>query len=399
MRRLLDRLVGGDLRRGAPIRNEVPLAWRSLTANRRHLARAAAGIAFAILLVLVQLAVQAAFIDSALEVIRRIDGDLVMISSVKQRWTQVSPFPAERLAQALAMPGVHQVAPLYQDLRQGVWKNPHDRSTSMIQVLAVDPDKPVFDLPDITAGLAGLKEPGTVLVDARSRGFLGPGVAGMETELNGRAVRIIGSFPLGPDFIVNGTVLMSDRSFKTIFPASAHRDRIEVGVVRLTQGADPAVEAQRLQATLPNDVRILTRRQFVDLEARFQAETTSVGPIFTMGVVFGFIVGMVISYQVLFSELSEQRAQYATLKAMGYDNRTLLGVVLRQSVFYAVAGFVPALLLSLVLARALAEVTLLPMRVSIGMAGLALVLALAMCLLAGLLAVRRVMAADPAEVF
>ncbi len=47
-----------------------------------------------------------------------------------------------------------------------------------------------------------------------------------------------------------------------------------------------------------------------------------------MGTIVGFVVGMLISYQVIYTDLSDQLPQYATLKAMGYGTRYLLRVVL-----------------------------------------------------------------------
>lgn len=378
----------------------VPLAWRNATADPRRLARAAAGIAFAILLVLVELGFQAAFIDSALEVIRRLDGQLVMVGAGKERWTKSAPFALARLEQALAVPGVARTAPLYR--QDGPWKNPSDRSSGVMQVLAFDPDRPVFLLPEATAGPAVLKQPGTVLVDRRSRRFLGPGSPGMTTELGRREVRIAGTFALGPDFIVDGTVLTSDRTFKTLFPdVFSRRDgrTVELGLISLAPGADAATVRRDLAALLPDDVRLLTRDEILALETEFQANTTSVGPIFSMGVVVGFVVGLLICYQILYSELSDQLPQYATLKAMGYGNRSLLAVVVQQALLYAVAGFVPALLLGIGLFAVLGEASLLPMRVTAATAVTGLAVAAAMCLAAGLLAVRRVMAADPAELF
>ena len=59
----------------------VPLAWRNMLADKRRLLRSTGGIAFAVLLMLMQLGFRGAFIDSALEVIYSIDGDIFLTSS------------------------------------------------------------------------------------------------------------------------------------------------------------------------------------------------------------------------------------------------------------------------------------------------------------------------------
>ena len=57
----------------------------------------------------------------------------------------------------------------------------------------------------------------------------------------------------------------------------------------------------------------------------------------------GFVVGAIIVYQILFADVSDHLAEYATLKAMGYTNRYLFGVVLQEAIILAVLGFLPGL--------------------------------------------------------
>ena len=118
-----------------------------------------------------------------------------------------------------------------------------------------------------------------------------------------------------------------------------------------------------------------------------------------MGTAIGFIVGLMISYQILYTELSDQESQYATLKAMGYKNGYLVRVVLTQSAFYGVVGFLPAWAAGLIIFKIIGDRALLPMHLSPGIAIGTVVLTVSMCLVAGALAVRRVLDADPAEVF
>jgi putative ABC transport system permease protein len=144
---------------------------------------------------------------------------------------------------------------------------------------------------------------------------------------------------------------------------------------------------------------VLTKAEFVALERAFQNSVSPVGPIFAFGTLIGFAVGMLISYQIMFTDLSDHMPQYATLKAIGYPNRYLVGVVLQQAAFYALAGFVPAIALAALVFWAVGEVALVPMEMGAGLAALCLALTVGMCVISGLIAVRRVLSADPAEVF
>jgi putative ABC transport system permease protein len=241
-----------------------------------------------------------------------------------------------------------------------------------------------------------------VIVDRRARGFLGMASGTGDTEINFRPVHIIGSFALGPDFMSDGTVMMSQATFARLLPRSpesAGAMPVEFGIVKINPGEDAARVQQALRSALPNEVRVLTKPQLVAFERDFQADLSSAGPIFWMGTVVGFVVGMLISYQIIYTDLSDQLPQYATLKGMGYENFYLVRVVIEQAALSALAGYVPAWLLCLVVYRAIGEVALLPLRMTVPLTLLSLGLTLGMCLLSAILAIRRVIAADPAEVF
>ena len=381
----------------------VPLAWRNLTADRGRLARSAAGIGFAVLLMFIQLGFREAFIDSSLALPRALDGELIVVSATKYRIGHNDTFPRRRLTQALAAEGVAEAAPVHAEWKRSVWKNPQTRESFTMQVLAFDPDRPVFAIPEIEAARHALKMPDTVLMDSRGRRFLGEAEIGLETELARREVKIVGTFPLGPDFTNDGTLITSERTFFNLFPnlatGLAETGRAEIGVIRLRPGADAARVKERLAAALPNDVVVLTKAEFVALERAFQNSVSPVGPIFAFGTLIGFAVGMLISYQIMFTDLSDHMPQYATLKAIGYPNRYLVGVVLQQAAFYALAGFVPAIALAALVFWAVGEVALVPMEMGAGLGLLCLALTVGMCVLSGLIAVRRVLSADPAEVF
>ena len=221
-----------------------------------------------------------------------------------------------------------------------------------------------------------------------------------EAELNGTKVTVVGSFALGPDFQSDGTVIMSDRTFASLFPGPAgSSSEVDLGVIKIGSGEDAAAIKQALSKALPDTIAVFTKSELVEFERKFQAKVSSAGPIFAMGTIVGFVVGMLISYQVIYTDLAEQQPQYATMKAIGYRTRYLVQVVLEQATLSALAGWVPACLVSIVLFRIVGEVALLPLQMTVELALVSLVLTLSMCLISAVLAVRRVILADPAEVF
>jgi putative ABC transport system permease protein len=380
---------------------EVPLAWRNVMSDKRRLARSTGGIAFAVILMLIELGFRNAFLDSALEVIRHIDGDIVMVSSTKYRTGRKDSFSRRYLYEARAAAGVASVRPIYGNV--SMWKNPQDGKNYAVSVLAFDPDASPWTWPEVTDRSAALRQPETVLFDSRARRFLGRADAGTTTELGGRTVHVVGTFPLGPDFLADGTVMTSDRNFLEMF-ADRRLDPteladVEFGVVKVEPGADIAAVQAGLRRDLPGNVLPLTKAELIAREVDFQVRTSSVGPIFDLGAIIGFVVGMLISYQIIYTDLSDQLAQYATLKAIGYENRYLVRSVLQQAALYAVAGLLPAWLIAWLIYFAIGEIALLPMRLTLELAATSAFLTLTMCLLSGLVAVRRVLNTDPAEVF
>ena len=379
----------------------VPLAWRNLTANRRRLARSIFGIAFAVVLMLIEFGFRNAFLNSSLELIRRIDGDVILVSSTKYRAGRKDAFSRRQLYLARGVEGVASVRPIYGDV--AIWKNPQTQKHFSVNVYGFDPDASPWFWPEIDAHREALKQPDTVLFDSHARSFLGRAIDGTETEVGRRRVRIVGTFALGPDFLADGTLLTSDRNFLTMFarrPLSAGElDDVEFGVIKTAPSANVAAVIAALRQTLPGNVVPLTKAELIALETTFQTKTSSVGPIFDLGAIIGFIVGILISYQILYTDLSDQLSQYATLKAIGFDDGYLVLSVLKQAGLYALTAMVPAWLVAEILFRVIGNLTLLPLQLTAGLLFFSAGLTLMMCLLSGFAAMRRVLDADPAEVF
>jgi putative ABC transport system permease protein len=380
----------------------VPLALRNLLANKRRLVRSSAGIGFAVLLMLVQLGFERGFFAASLAMVNQLDADLVIISASKYQFHSRDPFAAGILDSAGKVAGVASVAPLYASWQDFFWKDPAGDKVYLVQAFAFDPDRPVFLLPEIEAQRARLKEADAVIVDRRARSFLGMAGAAGDTKINGRTVHVVGSFGLGPDFMSDGTVMMSEATFARLLPGNPGRAAalpVEFGLVKTRPGEAAAGVRQALAAALPADVRVLTKPQLVAFERDFQADLSSAGPIFWMGTVVGFVVGLLISYQIIYTDLSDQLPQYATLKGIGYETGYLVRVVVEQAALSGLAGYLPAWLLCLVVYRVIGALALLPLNMTWQLTLLSLGLTLGMCVLSACLAIRRVIAADPAEIF
>jgi DevC protein len=139
---------------------------------------------------------------------------------------------------------------------------------------------------------------------------------------------------------IDGTVLTSDLNFLRIFP-QRQKGLIDIGLIKLRPGADAAGIRDAMKEEFPSDVVVLTKQDYIQREKYYWNTSTPIGYVFTFGVIMGFVVGAIIVYQILFADVSDHLAEYATLKAMGYPNRYLFGVVFQEAVLLAVLRLRP----------------------------------------------------------
>ena len=310
------------------------------------------------------------------------------------------PFAIERLYEAAGIEGVERVMPLYTGYLQ--WKNPETRISRAMFLYGINPNDPVFLLPEFEdpALRYALQEPNTVLLDRLSRPEFGPLEVGVVTEVDGRQVRINGLYTLGGGFAADGTVIMGDVNFRRYFERRPE-GLIDLGIIKLVDGADPAAVRDTLRQILPEDVEVFIQAEIVEREKDYWIGTTSTGFIFGMGVSVSLVVGAAIVYQILYTDIADRLPEYATLKAMGYTNRYLFGLVLQAAGILGVLGYVPGFVVSLVLYQLTLKATngTLPIGMDSDRALLVLGLTLVMCTFSGFVALQKAVTADPAEVF
>ena len=380
----------------------IPLSWLLLTRQPVRLLVALAGISFAGILMFMQLGFRDGLFDASVTVHRLFDADVVLISPRSASSVRMAGFPRRRLVQTLADPAVEGVTPVHWGLM--LWRNPETRRNRAILALGFSPDDPFFIDPSLAEKTNVLKQKGRILFDQLSRPEFGP-IADwyrdgrvVETEISGNRVRVAGLVSLGTSFGADGNLLTSTETFLDLMPQKPP-GAIEVGLVRLKPGADPDQVVARLRDRLPNDVSVLTKQGFIDFEQNYWKSSTSIGFIFTLGAAMGFVVGCVIVYQVLYTDVSDHLPEYATLMAMGYRLSHLLGVVIREGLYLAALGYVPAYLAGQGLYWFVRDATKLPVGMDLSRALTVLVMILVMCMVSSLLAMRRLVDADPAEIF
>lgn len=381
---------------------KIPLPWLQLTREKPRLLVALAGIAFADILMFMQLAFREALFESNVRLHSSLQGEIVLINPQSNAVLALESFSKKRLYQALAVKEVASVVPIYVDFT--AWKNPQTRELSEVQVIGTNPREQVFDLPGVQQNIEKTKMPDIVLFDRGSRKEFGPIAEEFEqgktikSEVGGRRIKVGGIVELGASFGADGNLITSDQNFLRLFE---ERDQglIDIGVIKLKPEANAEVALEKLRKYLPEDVQVLSKQEFIQKEKDYWASSTPIGFIFALGTVMGFIVGTVIVYQILYSEVSDHMAEYATLKAMGYTDRYLLLVVFQEALILATLGYMPGFAFALFQYNLAKNATLLPIVMTTSRAVLVLVLTIVMCFISGAIAVRKLRAADPADIF
>ncbi len=220
----------------------------------------------------------------------------------------------------------------------------------------------------------------------------------LEAEVNRQNIQVTGLFTIGTSFAADGNVITSDSTFLKLFPEH-QPNQIEVGLIHLKKSIDPTKLQAQLAREMLGDVRVLTPLGFAAVEKYYWESQGTIGFIFGLGVVVGFIVGIVIVYQILYSDVADHLPEYATLKAIGYSDRYLLGVLLQEALLLAVLGYIPGFLISIALYQLTYTATLLPIGMTLSRAITVFLLTVAMCSFSGAISMRKLQSADPADVF
>jgi len=374
-------------------RASLGIGIRLIAFNPLRLLGAFAGVGVAVAVMFIEFGLLMGILNSQALMATLIRGDLVVLDEGRtdlHKWDRLSRI---RLNQIAAAHGVGDVIPIYQDT-VGL-RDPETNAVRRILVIAFPPEDLPIAIGDAQEIAAALRVQNTILFDRRSRPIYAAMNLGGEAELNGQSYRVGGFVDLGPDIVHDGAVIMSDASW---FARSPNAQPI-MGVIRLDGGADLEDVRGRLVASLPDDVAIFTPAELRRREFEFTLRSAPIGFLFGIGMLAGLVIGAITCYQILFNEIVDRLKQYATLKAMGFSEMFLRGVILEQALLLSLGGFGGGILLAWGAYAYIADRTALAMRLGSFDIGLILVLATAMCIIAGFLALRRVTEADPADLF
>jgi putative ABC transport system permease protein len=380
----------------------IPLAWLQLIAEKKRFLTAMAGVTFAVTLMMYQLGTYFAVLTKVVFPHMALQGELALTGKDYDNFYSNVPFSLRQLYQAQSLAEVDSVAPLYIDF---TWiKNPVTLQSKKIFIFGIDPSQNAFQFPEVSRNPECLKIDEYAFYDSLSLKEFGPIAALFQrqgevlTEVGGRQMKIKGLIHMGGTIAAAGHLLVGERAFFRIFPEHPPH-MISIGMIRLKPGADPTAVARRLEKTLPPNVHVWTREALMRAEKTYWNERSPIAFVFLGSMLVSLIVGAVIVYQILYTDVSDHLQEYATLKAIGVPDRYFSGLVIQEALILLVAGFIPGLGLTGFLYHLSRVKAALPMYMSFKILATVFVLSFIMCVTAGMLALRRLHSADPAEVF
>ena len=374
----------------------LALAWRILTYDKGRTALAVAGVFMAILLVFAQLGFFIAVPQGGLLLYDRTRFDLLIASTGYEYQVQPGEFPRSQLDKARTAPEVALAAPLYFGFAK--WHSGENGKAPDVFVIGLDPRDRIFTVEDVNRQLPILEQPNTALVDSATRSMFGPLTPGRVVEIEGDKVKIGGDYVLGTGFMGLGVILVSETNFVHLFPYR-NLGKVNLGLIQLKPGIDSDRAAASLRELLGSDIQIFTRPELEAHETAYWTTRTSVGLLFGSGLMISFIVGVMVVYQILATQVGRQLPQFATLKAVGYGDPFLNGTVVAMALLVAMAAFFPALAAALGLYAVVRNETLLPVEMSGTRIAVVFAAALAMAAASALLSMSGLRRADPADLF
>jgi len=380
----------------------IPLSWLQLKHEKMKLFAAVAGVMVSVVLMWMQLGLMKALFASAVVFHGSLAGELIVIHSQYEHLLHSKTFSSRLLNRLRGSPDVEETFAICLAIVE--WKNPWNGEMRSMQCYGVETNKPSMELPGFAEQIHELRKTDVFLYDRKGRPRYGNVVAAVERkeliepEINRRRMTLTGLIDLGASFGADGNILVSHANFLRLFPARKP-GLIDVGVVKLRPGVSIESAQQNFQSMLGKEVRVLTREEFKEVELIYWRAATPIGIIFTAGTVVGFFIGFIVVYQILYTEVTNHLPQYATMKAMGFSNGYLYRLVLEQSFQLAMMGFVPGTLAAAGLYAALRKVTLLPLILDPGRGAALAIVTVLMCTVSGMLALRKLASADPADVF
>lgn len=386
------------------ILNDLPLAWLQLKRQPVKYLVAIAGIGFAALLMYMQIGFQSGLLTSSTTFYAALDADLVLISPKTVSSGSFSQFPQSQLFRANGYEDVESVIPMY--VTNIVAQKLGGQKPTSLRVIGYDPDVTALTVDAINEQSTNLKTAGYALFDTEGNSRTGP--VAKAIEQNGyqfltlynlsQTFRTVGLFGLGSTFAADSNIVTSAGTAIQLAD-QLNFGEISLGLIKVKNKKSVPQLQKNLRELYGGEIQVLTKDELIAQEQNYWNTSSSFGVVFGFGTFMGVIVGGVMVYQVLYTDVTDHLKEYATLKAMGFSNQFILGIVIQEAILLGVSSFIPSTLVSAGMYAFLTSASGISIQMTHQKIGLVGALTVGICAASAAIAVNKLRDADPASVF
>ena len=352
------------------------------------------GVTFSVVLIFAQVGVYLGFMQNASSIIDHTDSDIWITSKHSSNFDWARPIPETRAAQAREAPGVLWAKKMI--LAWSVIRLPNGGSEG-IELIGYDPDTGIGGPWRMEAGDPDAVKGGDrIIIDASARRKLGGFEVGDHREVEEKRVEIVG-ISKGIANITTAPYIFASHDVARKLSLYIGPDQTVFVLVKTAPGADVGAVVQELKRRLIG-VDVYTKADFSYKTRRYWTIETGMGLGFLLTAVVGFLVGLVVVSQTIYTSTMEHLREYGTLKAIGASNRVIYAIIFDQAIINAIIGYALGLITSLSLVGGYAKAGIAmvippPLMVAIFFA------TIVMCLSASFISIRKAAQIDPAMVF
>ena len=364
----------------------VPIARRNLFAEKGRFVISVAGVAFAVLLILIVLALYRGFSRTG-QTFKVLPGDLwVVQQGTTDPFHSLSLLDSERIASVRGVPGIAAAVPVLS--RQMEFTAGGDTPSARFMALDVPESVPLSE--EIRANY--VPPPGRIVIDrtlSRKTGL----DAGDTVVIGGEQLVVERVRPAGGESMQQFVFMQ----FSDAERAFGVHDVVNYVMVIASPDADPSQVAAAISGRDPH-VSVFTASGFAK-SIRKEIDESFL-PVIAILLGIGFVVGAAVVGLTIYTATIERSREFGVMKAVGGSPGFLYRIVLSQSAMLTGAGFIVGLGAAVGVARLAAQ--LVPEFVTDFQPGDILVVLIAaafMAILASFIPVRRINGIDPAMVF
>lgn len=374
------------------------IAWRNLVHDRVRFGVTIVGIAFATLLMGIQLGMLVNFMHTTSTLVDHAGSDLWIAAHGVKTVDLATPLEERRRFQALSIEGVAQAEPWL--LGFGYWKK-HDGVRETVLIVGVEPDATMGQPWDVLDGVNAhdaLLSPDGVIVDRLYAKKLGVDHIGQTFEINDKRVRVVGFTSGIRTFTQSPYIFTSLRKARSLASNLINADKAITYVpIRVAANASQEDTRARLSRRMP-DVDVLTTAEFSDRSRAYWLFSTGAGVTMISSSLLAMLVGVVVAAQTLYASTMDRLPEYATLRAIGGSRSYLYAIVVKQALIGGLIGYVVGIAAVFAMAWLGRDSSAAP-EAPLGLAlGIGVVMEL-MCVLASMISLSKLTRINPAEVF